>query len=83
MPIYEYRCADCERSVEVLVRPGHDEHAECPACRGAHLTRQMSVFAARGADSSAIAAATHLLNSNGGGKPSSGGGCCGGACGCQ
>lgn len=82
MPIYEYRCADCERSVEVLVRPGHDEEAECPACRGAHLTREMSVFAARGGGSNGIAAATDFLNSNGGVR-SSGGGCCGGACGCR
>jgi putative FmdB family regulatory protein len=62
MPIYEYRCGDCERSVEVLVRPGHDEDAECPACHGAHLTRQMSVFAARGGDSNAIAAAARAMS---------------------
>src|ERR1700688_1341568 len=44
MPIYEYRCADCEQGFEVLVRSGRDE-AECPACHGAHLVREMSVFA--------------------------------------
>jgi putative FmdB family regulatory protein len=83
MPIYEYRCADCERSVEVLVRPGHREDAECPACHGAHLTREMSVFAARGGDTNGVAAAAHALTSNGSGGRPSGGGCCGGACGCH
>jgi putative FmdB family regulatory protein len=82
MPIYEYRCSDCERSVEVLVRAGHDEDAECPACRGAHLTRQMSVFSARGGDSGASAAAARAITSNGAGRLP-GGGCCGGACGCH
>jgi putative FmdB family regulatory protein len=82
MPIYEYRCGDCERSVEVLVRAGHDEDAQCPACHGAQLTREMSVFAARGGDSNGIAEAARALTSNGAGR-SSGGGCCGGACGCH
>ena len=82
MPIYEYTCSDCETSVEVLVRPGHDEDAECPRCHGSHLRREMSVFAARGGDSNGTAAAAEAIASNGGGRPS-GGGCCGGACGCH
>jgi putative FmdB family regulatory protein len=82
MPIYEYRCGDCERSVEVLVRAGHDEDAQCSACHGVHLTREMSVFAARGGASNGIAEAARVLASNGAGR-SSGGGCCGGACGCH
>jgi len=45
MPIYEYRCADCETGFELLVRPGRDE-AECPSCHGANLVRELSVFAA-------------------------------------
>jgi len=83
MPIYEYHCSDCDRSVEVLVRAGHDEDAECPGCRGSRLTREMSVFAARGGDSNGVAAAAQAIASNGGGRPSGGGGCCGGGCGCH
>jgi putative FmdB family regulatory protein len=75
MPIYEYRCEDCTSSFETLVRPGHDEKAQCPSCHGDHLTRQMSVFAARGGDG---AVATPLAGS----MPRGGGGCCGGSCGC-
>lgn len=73
MPIYEYRCEDCDSSFETLVRPGHDEDAECPSCHGAHLSREMSVFAAHGANGEMPAA---------GGGMTRGGGCCGGSCGC-
>ena len=81
MPIYEYHCTDCDRSVEVLVRHGNQEDAECPTCHGSHLTREMSVFAPRGGDSNGVAAAAQAMASNGGGRPS--GGCGGGACGCH
>ncbi len=82
MPIYEFQCEDCDRSVEILVRPGHDEDAECPDCHGSKLRREMSVFAARNGDCASPAAAAQAIASNGGGRPS-GGGCCGGACGCH
>ena len=78
MPIYEYRCGDCDQTVEVLVRAGHNEDAECPDCHGSHLTREMSVFAARGGDSNGAAAAAQAIASNGITRPS--GGCCGGGC---
>jgi putative FmdB family regulatory protein len=73
MPIYEYRCEDCDRSFETFVMPGRTD-AACPACHGAHIKREMSVFAARGASEAAPAA-------NGSSRPV-GGGCCGGGCGC-
>ena len=77
MPIYEYRCEDCESSFETLVRPGHDEDAQCPSCHGDHLNREMSVFAQHGGGDGASAAPI-----TGGGMPRGGGGCCGGSCGC-
>ncbi len=81
MPIYEYRCADCERSFETFVRPGHDDDAECPSCHGSKLKRELSVFAARGgSNGDGDAAAAAAIASNG---RASGGGCCGGACGCH
>jgi putative FmdB family regulatory protein len=86
MPIYEYRCADCDRSFEAFVRPG-DGSAQCPNCHGSKLTREMSTFAARAdnGDDAAAAVASAMANSgtsNGGGF-SGGGGCCGGGCGCH
>lgn len=43
MPLYAYRCADCDNRFETLVRSG--ETPECPACRSAHLDRQLSLIA--------------------------------------
>ena len=84
MPIYEYRCADCDRSFEALVRAGHHDQAECPACHGAHLKREMSVFAARVGNGNGAAAAQEAVAN---GAAGSAGGCCGGcgagACGCH
>lgn len=40
MPIFEYRCADCEREFEAFVTP--ERTAECPACRGANLRKLLS-----------------------------------------
>jgi putative FmdB family regulatory protein len=40
MPIFEYRCADCEREFEAFVTA--DRTAECPACRGANLVKLLS-----------------------------------------
>jgi putative FmdB family regulatory protein len=75
MPIYEFHCQNCDSSFETLVRPGHGEDAECPSCHGAHLRREMSVFAsARAGNGEPVA--------NGGGETIRGGGCCGGGCGC-
>jgi len=76
MPIYEYRCDDCEVSFETFVRAGHDEDAECPTCHGDKLSREMSVFAqARSGRAEGASAASF-------GGPSAGG-CCGGSCGCR
>ena len=68
MPIYEYRCEDCDKPFETLVRAFREE-VTCPGCDGASVERLLSTFAMSGLSSSA---------------PSSGGGCgCGrGGCGC-
>jgi putative FmdB family regulatory protein len=43
MPLYEYRCQDCDHGFELLVR--ESTTFECPACHGAKLEKQLSVFA--------------------------------------
>ena len=60
MPIYEYRCANCDRSFEAFVRPG-DDGAQCPHCHGSKLTREMSTFAARGSNGDAAAAVASAM----------------------
>lgn len=43
MPIYEYRCDDCGRDFEALLRS--TTVPACPDCGSAQLTKQLSVFA--------------------------------------
>lgn len=43
MPIYGYRCDDCGRMFETLVRGS--ETATCPSCDSQRLTQQLSVIA--------------------------------------
>ena len=68
MPIFDYHCTGCGLDFERLVRSA-DERVECPECRSAKVSKQLSVVAApRGR--------------SGGGNP--GGPCCaGGGCGCS
>lgn len=48
MPIYEYRCDNCRRKVEVFVRdPSLSSSARCSQCGGEDLTRVFSKFAMR------------------------------------
>ena len=84
MPIYEYRCGDCEVSFEAFVRPSHPDDAECPHCNGRQLSREMSTFAAR-SNGNGTAAAAEAMSSNGLGAAFNAprGGCCGGGCGCH
>lgn len=55
MPIYEYRCADCQKKVSVFFRSFStvaQEQARCPICHGTHLTKMVSkVRVIRGATS--------------------------------
>ena len=74
MPIYEYRCNQCEREFEKYV-PSAQTRIECPACASERVTRRLSMVGVR---------------TTGGSMPSvgmgmqGGGGCCGGGgCGCH
>jgi putative FmdB family regulatory protein len=40
MPIFEFQCLDCEREFEAFVTT--ERTAECPACHGANLAKQLS-----------------------------------------
>lgn len=44
MPIFEYRCKECEKRFETLVLGR--ERPLCPACRSAKLEKLLSTFAA-------------------------------------
>lgn len=43
MPIYEYRCQDCEEQVEILVSSRTGAPPVCPNCGSTRLERRLSV----------------------------------------
>jgi putative FmdB family regulatory protein len=46
MPLYKYRCSDCQEEFEELVSFSQSEEVVCPKC-GSHNTRKLvSTFAA-------------------------------------
>lgn len=47
MPLYEYTCAKCGKTSEILVKGAADKPA-CPHCGGADLRKEFSAFAAKG-----------------------------------
>ena len=74
MPIYEYRCDDCDRRFELLTSfTERDRPHACPTCESLKTRVQVSSFAAVGGG----AEFTSTLP-----MAPSGGGCCGGSCGC-
>jgi len=67
MRLYQYKCAQCEKEMELLVRNG--ETPTCPSCGSEDLERQVGRFAALSGSSA-----------SGGDTPPScgcGPGCCG------
>ena len=71
MPIYEYRCKECEREFEKYV-PSAGSQVACPACASEQVVRKLSVFGLK------TAGALQPSAMSGGG-----GGCCGGGCACH
>jgi len=68
MPIYEYRCKQCEQEFEKYV-PGASTLVACPGCASEQVMRKLSVFG---------------LKTAGAFQPSAmSGGCCGGGCSCH
>jgi len=53
MPIYEYRCRDCNHTFQLLQRVGSQgEGVTCPSCEGEHIERLLSAFASASTGSS-------------------------------
>jgi putative FmdB family regulatory protein len=75
MPLYEYRCSDCNHRFEILQGLGQGaDGLACPKCGVPHLEKQFSTFSAAtsGASTSAMESAPSC------GAP----GCCMGMGGC-
>lgn len=42
MPIFEYRCVECDKDFEILVFS--NQEVSCPTCEGDNIKRLLSVF---------------------------------------
>ncbi|MFL2905454.1 MAG: FmdB family zinc ribbon protein [Limisphaerales bacterium] len=43
--MYEFHCADCDKSSELLARSSDWSDEKCPHCGSAQLVKQLSTFA--------------------------------------
>ncbi len=66
MPIFDYTCADCGKTSELLVRSSRETPA-CPHCGSAKLEKQLPMVAVKGLKSAHV-----HTNSCGCGKPRGG-----------
>lgn len=56
MPLYEYRCEECEHRFEILQRLGDGaEGLTCPSCGTERLAKMFSTFAASATQTSTAA----------------------------
>ncbi|HCF50134.1 MAG TPA: hypothetical protein DER60_07625 [Syntrophomonas sp.] len=44
MPIYEFKCKDCQRNFEVLTTIKKRENVKCPGCQSANIEALLSSF---------------------------------------
>ena len=55
MPLYDYRCKDCDKTFELLVKS--TTVPACPACSSQNLEKQVSLTAPQGQTAGIIAKA--------------------------
>ena len=79
MPIFEYRCSDCNSTFELLVKGKNEDEILCPECKSSNNKKLFSAFATSANTSSASfdSCATGNCNID---TPSAGS-CAGGMCG--
>ena len=44
MPIFEYRCSDCNSTFELLTKNNNDNHIICPDCNSSNNKKLFSSF---------------------------------------
>ena len=71
MPLFEYKCSECNRKFDVLHKSANNiENVECPECQSSKVKKLLSTFSAAG------------LSSGQSDFLSSGDSCESGSCGC-
>jgi putative FmdB family regulatory protein len=49
MPLFEYKCSDCESKFEILHKSSNNpEKVECPECHSPKVKKLLSTFSAAG-----------------------------------
>jgi putative FmdB family regulatory protein len=78
MPIFEYRCSECNSKFELLTKTKSEEKVSCPECHSSETKKLFSAF-------STTVSASYSGNSCAGGNcnidNSNTGGCANGMCG--
>ena len=44
MPIFEYKCSECESKFEILTKSNDDHKASCPDCNSSKANKLFSAF---------------------------------------
>lgn len=79
MPIFEYKCKQCDNKFEILHKSSvNQEEVTCPKCNSKENKKLLSTFSASGFSSSSNAGCE---SGSCGVQPSYGGGCASGMCG--
>lgn len=79
MPVFEYKCSDCNEKFEILHKSGLKQtDVSCPNCNSSNNKKLFSAFSASVAGSSA---SDNSCASGSCGIPASYGGCSSGMCG--
>ena len=79
MPIFEYRCKDCNTTFEMLVKNNDENEILCPECKSSNNKKLFSAFST--ANSSPGQSYDSCATGSCGIDSSSYGGCANGACG--
>ncbi len=45
MPLFDFKCSDCENDFEALTSTARIDEVECPKCGSKHVSRKISTFA--------------------------------------
>lgn len=76
MPIYEFKCDDCQEKFELLCQKGATGEGEkCPSCSSDKIKKQLSLFCASSKVGKGESAANVPLGGMGGCSSCSGGSC--------
>ena len=44
MPIFEYKCSECDSKFEILTKSNDDHKASCPDCNSSKVNKLFSAF---------------------------------------